>query len=338
MRGVEKRIVMDDINLFRAILMRRYGAHPTALHPLRPAYGGVYRVTHGGQSDSDWVLRAYRDADPAALDAYVSTLIFLERQGYPAPRLVHAVEGQPVIAEHGWHILVTTYVEGDVTDYQPPSLRLLGAALGRLHRLNTRDATMASPPVPVSWRLPTLEGPAILERLRAHQSRVPPALGAQYEAFTTALEELPSCTGLPRALLHTDPYPGNAIRTSAEHVALLDWDGAGLGPAIIDVGYLLITCDKGLPKDPRPHPDPGRIAALVQGYAHERPPTATELDALADGMRSWPATRGARAFVDALTDPARTVAWRSWRGRYEAVEEVAALARSYFAPLHTSAS
>ena len=40
-------------------------------------------------------------------------------------------------------------------------------------------------------------------------------------------------------MLHTDLAPANAIRTSSGRLVLVDWEDAGVGPAVIDLGGVL---------------------------------------------------------------------------------------------------
>ncbi len=327
---------MDATELLARLVERHHGFTPTALHPLRVLQGrGIYRVERSAAPQ--WVLRAFQgDAFADDLRAHVAVLAFLEQEGFPATRLVRALDGSAVVEHDGWWAIMTTYIEGAEADYSPANLRWLGEALGRLHTLDLRAGAAATPPVLPAARLPTQEAPEGLALLAGVAERVPRDLRTQYEAYVAALRRVPAFAGLPQALLHTDPFPGNAILTPDGDLALMDWDNAGLGPAVLDVGYLLITCDKGLQRIPEVHPDPARIAALVEGYVRRRTLAGAELEALADSMRYGPAVRGAWHVATALTTDAPPDAWQLWWARYQAAEETAALARECFERLRTN--
>lgn len=81
-----------------------------------------------------------------------------------------------------------------------------------------------------------------------------------------------------------DCWPANAVRVNDEAIALIDWDGAGIGPVILDSGYLLLTCHLDVPQLPAMRPDKPRIAAVVQGYYQHRVPTKAELEVLSDAL------------------------------------------------------
>jgi aminoglycoside phosphotransferase (APT) family kinase protein len=55
------------------------------------------------------------------------------------------------------------------------------------------------------------------------------------------LEQLPS--GAPVGLLHGDFQPGNLLFNDGEAQAIVDWDLAGIGSQLVDVGWLMMCSD-----------------------------------------------------------------------------------------------
>lgn len=53
-----------------------------------------------------------------------------------------------------------------------------------------------------------------------------------------AVESVDSCEVLPTVIIHNDYHPANIIQTTGGQLVPVDWEGAGLGPAVIDVGFL----------------------------------------------------------------------------------------------------
>ena len=52
--------------------------------------------------------------------------------------------------------------------------------------------------------------------------------------------ELPDFRGVSQSVIHTDLSLPNAIRRPDGLMALIDWDDAGLGPTILDLGFPLL--------------------------------------------------------------------------------------------------
>jgi hypothetical protein len=102
-----------------------------------------------------------------------------------------------------------------------------------------------------------------------------------------------------------------------------------VGPPVVDLGFLLISSEIGAFDLPIP-PNPGRIEAIVDGYASRRLPAPEELDWLADAMRFRGLLYGAghlRAVVERGLDDV-TETW--WWERYLAAEDLAERARKRF--------
>jgi Ser/Thr protein kinase RdoA (MazF antagonist) len=117
---------------------------------------------------------------------------------------------------------------------------------------------------------------------------------------------------------------------------LIDWENGGLGLPVMDLGYCLLEChlDVGLPAgSPQAWhipPDPGRIAAVLDGYARWRRLDDAERAALADGIRFAAAYIGAihfeQALLGGLTGPAMDARLGRLRNRIAVSQAVADIA------------
>jgi Ser/Thr protein kinase RdoA (MazF antagonist) len=193
----------------------------------------------------------------------------------------------------GWCTLVTTFIEGSVAQPTLAQLRLLGAALGRLHALPLTDA--GQPPLGRSWWFADLAVPCALAQLATVEQIVPTEWQPLYDAFRTTLRTIRQCAGLPYAIIHGDSWAGNTIQTAAGQVVQIDWDPCGLGPAVVDLGRLLLACHIDL-DDPLPatiQPDTMRIAAVMHGYHEQRRLNSTEQEMLLEAIRFSVAVGGA---------------------------------------------
>jgi Ser/Thr protein kinase RdoA (MazF antagonist) len=139
----------------------------------------------------------------------------------------------------------------------PDTFRLLGELLGRL-------GTLPSPPVDReggAWHHLALEGGpaaevrAAVAMLEAARRRVPAAQRTIYDDLCKGMEQSEDGRGLPRAFIHPDLVPANAIAAPGGAV-IIDWTGAGVGPRIWPLAFLLWACGRDL----------RRVDAAVAGY------------------------------------------------------------------------
>jgi Ser/Thr protein kinase RdoA (MazF antagonist) len=262
------------------VLVRAYRAEVL----LAPHFRGC-----GTASVTDWLL------------GRAATLDWLAAQGYPAPRVVATRTGDLVGVAGAWLTWATSDVSGRALPPGGGRSGLLGAALGRLHALGPAAGVGLA-----SWH-PAAAVPAALGRLDAVAPMLPGEwrpLAAQFRQTVLAVRD--ACVGLPVAVVHGDAWPGNMVLTPSGEAVLIGWENGGLGLPVLDLGYCLLEShlDRGLPRDSPEawhfEPDPGRIAAVLDGYARWRRLDDAERAALAEGIRFAAAYVGAIHFEQAL--------------------------------------
>jgi Ser/Thr protein kinase RdoA (MazF antagonist) len=258
-----------------------------------------------------------------------ATLAWLAERGYPAPRVVPTRSGDLVGLAGPWLTLATTFVAGLALRPDPGQLGMLGEALGRLHSLpgaegpaeGERDLSSA---VGKSYWYPDTAIPATLARLDSVEALLPAPWRPLHESFRQTVEAVwRHAADLPRAVVHGDAWPGNAILVGGRGggvrggdlaeagVVLIDWETSGLGPPLLDLGYCLMEChlDPDLPADQSQawhiRPDDQRIAAVAEGYSRQRTLAPAELELLLAGIRFGAAFVGAIHFEQALLEGAR---------------------------------
>lgn len=322
-----------DTQSLADLLNQRYGAHVEALHSLslgsRWAETRIYRVerAHG----LAWIVRVYARASYAGDPAHhIAVLRFLERHAYPTERLVAASDAAAFITTAAQLVLVTTEVEGRALGYEPQQLYQLGEALGRLHALSTPGTRSADAPLGAAAMRPAPEIAWALEQLRSVAGSVPPPLRERYDALVAALRAVHDCEDLPGVVIHNDVHPANAVYTPDGHAVLVDWDGAGIGPAVLDVGFLLISCDTESPWTPPLPPNPARVAAVIDGYCRHHTLSARDLERLPDALRFRALVFGAGELSRVIAEGGQIDARPWWWARYLSADDVAARARACF--------
>lgn len=306
----------DDVTWLAALARDQYRAEVQAIQVLSGSLaslraicridlrqGGAWlaRVYRADQPVPDWLIGCGAIDHVAWLHTRATTLAYLEQVGYPAPRLIQTRDGAMVGERDGWCVLITTFVEGQVQEPTADSLQALGAALGRLHRLTLLPPGAPAPAVGWSWWHVDQAVPAILAQYAQVAVALPVAWRATFSQFCATVQIMGARQGLPQAIIHGDGWAGNLVQTSAGQRVLIDWEPAGLGLAILDLGRSLLYghYDLDTPLSVPIQPSPWRINALIDGYCQQRVPAAAEQALLTEAIRFVVACGAASHFVRA---------------------------------------
>jgi len=273
---------------------------------------GVFRID---RSDGPaWVARVFPAARrPGAAAGDATVLDFLAGHGFPAER---AAAPDPVSVLDRQDVLVTGYVEGVPRSGRTEAIRRLGgfvrlgAMLARLETLPGARETITRDGG--AWHhladgSPGAEIAAAAALLAAAEGRV--AAGherAAYESLRADVAGFDGGDGLPEALVHPDfvlanaiPAPasgsdaaagsdgatgskgaaGRADRPAAERLVMVDWTGAGIGPRLWPLAFLLYTAGARGPE---------RVGSVVRGYTRYARLEPGELSRLAAVMTVRP--------------------------------------------------
>jgi homoserine kinase type II len=217
-----------------------------------------------------FVLTLFEATDPAALDFYLRLQAHLADAGLPCPR--------PLADEHGrlWRSLcgkpaaLLSCLPGRAVELPDAGqCRRVGAALARLHLAAADLVGAPANPCGAAWC--QMVGESLLPLL--------PAADAALLADELAFQSRQDRSALPQGVIHADLFRDNVLwRDDGELGGLLDFYFAGVDAWLFDLAVVANDwCG-----------DAGRLAALVDGYAGERPLTAAEREA-------WPALRRAAA-------------------------------------------
>ncbi len=281
-----------------------------------------HRTARVDHQSGTWVARLGGGAHAVA-----NALLYLDAGGFDAARVVSSRSGAAVTFLDGEPIVVTTYVAGETPSLAPRDLRLIGAALGRLHALGVVEK-VESGAISQAEMLPDSEIGSASD-LKAIANLVPADLRDDYGAIVVACENLDRFNDGPRVLIHGDAHPWNTV-IGPDQATYVDWDSSGWGPAIIDLGFLLLSVDRGPLTDPPIPSDPLRVEAVVDGYLSEHLPTREDLGRLADAVRFRPLVFASGLFVEDIRASRSPQANYGWWERCLAAEDIAGRARRRF--------
>ena len=225
-----------------AHLRARYGIDATDVDELD---AGVHRVAR--RDGPAWVAREFPAARPFAdVEAEADLLQALERAGFPAER---CADPEPVSRWGERTVLVTEFVDAAAPLKPGRSAALLGALLGGLHDHAALERRSGG-----AWHhLSFTGGPqeeiaAAGELLDDAVGQVPARRLGTFDRLREAVEQADDCSDLPHALVHPDFVPANAIPTPDEQLTIVDWTGAGRGPRLWSLGFLLCAAGARHPR------------------------------------------------------------------------------------------
>ncbi len=328
---------MDQQSMLTALLREEYGSQVLSIEPLHrhaDEDGGVYRVHL--HSSTSGILRTLRRSNVTTTLLKQATILeYLARCGYPAPQAVPTLNRKPVSTYQDWSGLLTTFVEGTCADFSYQNLTLLGAALGRLHKLS-EHVMMGT----VASAIQTLPGsrfqlssaiPYALGQLLPEAHRVPMEIWSLYSGLINTLHRIQQTMHLPITLVHADSQLHQAICTTDGEMVLTNWGSAGMGAAILDVSYLLLISQMEKPELPFIPPNEQAIAAVVRGYCQQRTLTAHEHTVLPDAVRFGIALQAARDLPTILHGQWReSASLKTLQACYEVSTDIASLAIQCF--------
>jgi Ser/Thr protein kinase RdoA (MazF antagonist) len=328
---------MPDLEFFKRLVLTNYDTSIQAIVPFAASFIGDMRAVLQLQltDGTSWVLRAYHqdfpipdwlvgcaaDTPSTWRESRAATLHYLAEQHYLAPSVIVTRAGARIGAADGWCTLMTTFIDGHVTDPTPATLSGMAAALGRLHQLQLANPTHMATTTGKSWWYPTIAIPAALQRYASVADDLPPVWRPTVESFCATLRAIDrQRMTLPHALIHGDAWAGNAVQTPSGHMVFIDWEPSGQGIAILDLGRLLLHCHQDLAAPLTTPIEPSRwhVNAVIEGYCAARIPTASEramlLDAIRFGVAFGAATHFKRAQRDNWkeTQPERLTRRQQW--------------------------
>jgi len=347
---------MDIKIQVRRVLERNYPTGDFQLCLLADSSKYVYHVqrVHG----PDWVVRAYPDVpksqETTAAAELGHLLRVLESRNFPSERVIATTNGLPIVQHNTAQFLVTSFLGDSVQRWHPatgqfidnadphtntPSLALpyifygLGALLGELHALPQENTPGdALPPAGMQPSSELTWAASTLEQI-AHP--IPDHLHDLYRTLKLRVQNLSRFETCPQSLIHSDCHFGNAVVTPTGAIRLIDWEGAGIGAAVTDLGSLLSLCL--LPT--QDEPDDTCIRAVVRGYLQYRTLSAVEQAVLMDAIQLRTLVLLAACFDQRSqvqydeTELLYGQTYDQWRRCYQSAQQIANHARRAFSDL-----
>ena len=170
----------------------------------------------------------FKIADPCStvdkIERDVFVFDFLKEKGFQnIPKLVRTKEGRGHYEGDGTFISVMECVRGKPMEHTPANWRRLGQIAAKLH-------SFTEYPLRTEFTVGTET-----DKMIANAATFP------FETeYLECLRGLPSFEGLSESLIHTDMGPNNTIEGENRDLILVDWDHAGQGLIVLEIGFPLV--------------------------------------------------------------------------------------------------
>ena len=207
------------------------------------------------------------------LERGVRVQVYLEKEGFPTNGVFPTTNGRLLQQWHGYGIVVEPWLERQDFEKNSEHWRIFGQLVGRLHSLPVPDEVQSC----ISKMDPARNLRTVLEQVNDRRQLVPERYRAQLESFCELVKGLDELLSVPRTLIHSDLAWSNVIRRADGCFMLVDFEGGGIGPPVVDLVEVTTYLCRG----------PGASGSLLEdaakafykGYRAYRQLNATEISA-----------------------------------------------------------
>lgn len=225
------------------------------------------------------ILKISNDKNDQQLLEEQHILLNLKYLGFKfAPSPIMTKLQSPVYLAPPWHGVLFPRFKGQVPTPNASICQKIGSALASLHQVTLLNKLRSLPlPHPLREAVEVSYFPQDLVDFTKNslcpqdfRQCIHKYLPDQALAFYLSLEQQ-----LPQSILHGDLYYDNTLFLSGELIGMLDFEQAGLGPCLFDIGVSISgTClnNKRI--------DASFVKSFLDGYTQVRKLTATEKELL----------------------------------------------------------
>lgn len=191
--------------------------------------------------------------------------ILLKLKKYNFEYSIHPIEtilGKPIYEHNGFYGVVFPFINGLPPEITHDSIFQIGRALGRLHSLeiHKEDLDTIRPHDLVGY------GGLSINEYTLRKDAAPDFVKAFTDMFPQRLQEIPYDL-FPAGIIHGDLYYDNSLFFEEKLVTLIDFEQAGTGRFILDLG---IAISGSCLNQQRDNIDPGLMQNFLTGYESAR--------------------------------------------------------------------
>lgn len=216
---------MQAMEITKELLERSWPLTGVSVAPM-PRQGNGGRVGIVEATEGKFVFKSPGPWKRApALERDLSGHDFLLNAGFQhIPQLLKTRDGTNSIDERGTLVFLYEFVEGEAPHPTPETYTELAKILAELHAIKGFPFESDYKPSDAIPELITEAGKYAFK-----------------DEYVDILKSIPSFSHLPLVPVHTELTPQNCVLTQSGTIVVIDWDEAGLAPAVLDLGVGLIN-------------------------------------------------------------------------------------------------
>jgi homoserine kinase type II len=189
---------------------------------------------------SQWAVRIYAITPYDEVTFELNLMEFLAERSFPIARPIRNRRGQWMMKYQERPMAVFEWVQGERLDSRrPDALLAVTQLLAKLHKETTNwEPPTARSRTDIARLDAYLAGTKLLKQEEGERIRFLTNLCEKAREQISALNASPEAV-IRRCALHHDMHTGNILESNGKIVALLDFDEAYYGPAVLDIAALL---------------------------------------------------------------------------------------------------
>ena len=210
--------------------------------------------------NEELLLKISNDKSRTELEAEQEVLLWLKSQEYPhlvAP--LTTISKREVYQLDDYYGVIFPFVEGETPQISPHTCKELGSALAKLHLYQSYHQVRPYSSVGQDYRFIT----SYMLQSHNHEYFTKQSRFLLDSYDWSAFEN----SGLPQGFIHGDLYYDNTLFKKGELQYVLDFEQAGIGSLIFDIGISI----SGSCLDEHKEIDLDLILNFLHGYEHIRP-------------------------------------------------------------------
>lgn len=180
----------------------------------------VYKITSDKSSFIFKVADHSKNKDDVINDT--SIFQFLKENDFPAPRIIKASTQENFVKVEGKYIYALTFLDGKTPEATVDNYRKLGELTAKLHNIKGYKRRTKF----------------TVESEKSNFAENGKNFGKKYSDLVNSL---PSFAGYPECLIHSDIGLHNTVQLKNGDIVLVDWDDAGIGARVLDIGFPLLN-------------------------------------------------------------------------------------------------